>query len=158
MKIPARPIVVVVCVVIVAVAAWAAFGRARAVVTPTGGQAGRIIGGVSADSLNVIVLTLDTTRWDRLGAYGDVNCVDAEPRSARLGRRALRGSDRAGPPHAAVALDAVHRPAAAAPRRARQRRLRARSQALDAGRTPEARRLADRAPSSGRSSSTPSGD
>ena len=73
MKIPARPIVVVVCVVIVAVAAWAAFGRARAVVTPSGGQAGRIIGGVSADSLNVIVLTLDTTRWDRLGAYGDVN-------------------------------------------------------------------------------------
>ena len=72
MKIPARPIVVVVCVLLAAVAAWAIFGRARAVVTPTGGQAGRIIGGVSADSLNVIVLTLDTTRWDRLGAYGDV--------------------------------------------------------------------------------------
>ena len=72
MKIPARPIVVVVCVLLAAVAAWAIFGRARAVVTPTGGQAGRIIGGVSADSLNVIVLTLDTTRWDKLGAYGDV--------------------------------------------------------------------------------------
>jgi arylsulfatase A-like enzyme/tetratricopeptide (TPR) repeat protein len=73
MKITARLIVIVVCVAIVAGAAWAVLGRRRTIVTPSGSQAGRIVSGAGAESLNVIVLTLDTTRWDRLGAYGDTN-------------------------------------------------------------------------------------
>jgi arylsulfatase A-like enzyme/Tfp pilus assembly protein PilF len=54
----------------------AAFGvwfvRSRSsVVLTSGTRAGHLARGVRPDALNVVVLTLDTTRWDRLGAYGD---------------------------------------------------------------------------------------
>src|SRR5258708_4314750 len=38
--------------------------------TPTGSAVGRLPRGVRASDLNVLVITLDTTRADRLGAYG----------------------------------------------------------------------------------------
>lgn len=38
--------------------------------TPGGAELGRLAAGVSRDQLNLIVVTLDTTRADRLGAYG----------------------------------------------------------------------------------------
>jgi len=58
-------------VAIVASAAWVVYGRARSAASATGTPLGRVIGGVPQDQLNVVLITLDTTRWDRLGAYGD---------------------------------------------------------------------------------------
>ena len=67
----ARLAAAAVAVIAIGVVLWAFAGRERAVVAPSGGQLGRIAGGSAPGDLNVIVLTLDTTRWDRLGAYGD---------------------------------------------------------------------------------------
>ena len=39
--------------------------------TPSGAALGRLAAGVRPDRLNVLLITLDTTRWDRIGAYGD---------------------------------------------------------------------------------------
>ena len=51
---------------------WYFAGRAGRTATAASGLTiGRLPAGVSQDALNVIVITLDTTRWDRLGAYGD---------------------------------------------------------------------------------------
>jgi arylsulfatase A-like enzyme/Tfp pilus assembly protein PilF len=50
-------------------AAWRAeSGRAQR--TASGIELGRLVRGVSRDQLNLLVVTLDTTRADRLGAYG----------------------------------------------------------------------------------------
>jgi arylsulfatase A-like enzyme len=60
------------CVALAAVAAgWALLGRTRTATSSSGVDLGRRLGGPPADGLNVVVLTLDTTRWDRIGAYGD---------------------------------------------------------------------------------------
>ena len=61
----------VLAVVAIGAVLWAIAGRERAVVAPSGTELGRLAGEVPPAELNVIVLTLDTTRWDRLGAYGD---------------------------------------------------------------------------------------
>jgi arylsulfatase A-like enzyme/Tfp pilus assembly protein PilF len=53
------------------VAAWLLIGWRGAARTASGADLGRLPRGVSAGDLNVIVITLDTTRWDRIGAYGD---------------------------------------------------------------------------------------
>jgi arylsulfatase A-like enzyme/Tfp pilus assembly protein PilF len=71
MRFPARRIAFVVGVLAAVTVAWAIFVRAPHLVAPSGTPVGRIVSGVDPRSLNVIVLTLDTTRWDRLGAYGD---------------------------------------------------------------------------------------
>jgi len=42
----------------------------RHAVTKTGVDVGRLARGVTPGRLNVILFTLDTTRWDRLGCYG----------------------------------------------------------------------------------------
>src|SRR5687768_8620483 len=52
-------------------AGWLFFVRGRDVRTPSGSALGRLPVGVAPDRLNVLLITLDTTRWDRLGAYGD---------------------------------------------------------------------------------------
>lgn len=39
--------------------------------SPAAGDLGRLPRGVRPEDLNLVVLTLDTTRWDRIGAYGD---------------------------------------------------------------------------------------
>lgn len=43
---------------------------AAPIITPTGASLGRSGGGVRLSDLNLLVITLDTTRADRLGAYG----------------------------------------------------------------------------------------
>lgn len=50
---------------------WTLVGRGRAVHTPSGAELGRLPRGVQPAQLNVLLITLDTTRWDRIGAYGD---------------------------------------------------------------------------------------
>src|SRR6188474_667917 len=54
---------------IVMVVAWLVF-RMWPVTAPTGVRLGRLPGGVRPADLNVLLITLDTTRADRLGAYG----------------------------------------------------------------------------------------
>jgi choline-sulfatase len=92
-------------------------------------------------SLNVVLVTLDTVRADRLPAYGYDRHRHADARRHRARRRALhrRGGD--GAVHAAGAQLDPHRPLSAAPRRARERRLRARRRRADGGRAIARRRL-----------------
>jgi arylsulfatase A-like enzyme/lipopolysaccharide biosynthesis regulator YciM len=52
-------------------ATWFLVGRAPAIRTMSGVNLGRLPSGVRPNDLNVLLITLDTTRWDRLGAYGD---------------------------------------------------------------------------------------
>ncbi len=66
-----RLLVTVAALAIVGAAAWVIIARGRSATSATGTSLGRVIGGVPQDQLNVVVITLDTTRWDRLGAYGD---------------------------------------------------------------------------------------
>lgn len=66
-----RSLIVVATTVTLAAAWWVFVGRGRAVQTPSGAALGRLPGGVRPDRLNVLLITLDTTRWDRIGAYGD---------------------------------------------------------------------------------------
>ena len=54
---------------IVVVVAWVVF-RMWPVTGPTGVRLGRLPSGVGPADLNVLLITLDTTRADRLGAYG----------------------------------------------------------------------------------------
>ena len=51
--------------------AWWGLGRGAVATSPGGVELGRLPPGVAQRDLNVLVITLDTTRWDRLGAYGD---------------------------------------------------------------------------------------
>lgn len=46
-------------------------GRGRSATSAGGLALGHPLGGGIINQLNVIVITLDTTRWDRLGVYGD---------------------------------------------------------------------------------------
>jgi choline-sulfatase len=57
-------------VVAVATAATAWWLRSRPVRTQTGVELGTLTGGGSRDRLNLVVVTLDTIRADRFGAYG----------------------------------------------------------------------------------------
>ena len=61
---------------------WGLSTRGRSVRTPSGADLGRLPAGMSAGDLNVLLVTLDTTRWDRIGAYGDVTA--ATPHLDRL--------------------------------------------------------------------------
>ena len=86
--------------------------------------AGRHLAPAAAPSaLNVVVVTLDTTRADRLGCYGFRGVETPNIDAPRPRRRGLRPRDRHRPAHVPVALLDLHGPRAAAPRRARQRRL-----------------------------------
>ena len=51
--------------------AWWLAGRGGRGTSPAGFDLGQLPSGVRQQDLNVLVITLDTTRWDRLGAYGD---------------------------------------------------------------------------------------
>ena len=66
-----RWILIVVALLVAGAAAWwlaAGRGEMRG---PGGAELGRLPRGVRPSDLNVVVITLDTTRWDRIGAYGD---------------------------------------------------------------------------------------
>jgi arylsulfatase A-like enzyme/Tfp pilus assembly protein PilF len=57
----------------------------RPVRTPSGVDIGRLPGGVARERLNLLVVTLDTTRADRVGAYGAAVRTPAFDRLAREG-------------------------------------------------------------------------
>ena len=52
-------------------AMWVGLKPSRSATSATGAALGPLAPGVRQEALNVVVVTLDTTRWDRLGAYGD---------------------------------------------------------------------------------------
>src|SRR5215213_6669887 len=58
-------LVAIACVLVV----WLAL-RPRVITTPSGVRLGHLPSGVHPSDLNLLLLTLDTTRADRLGAYG----------------------------------------------------------------------------------------
>ena len=93
----------VACVLVV----WLAF-RPRVVTTPSGVRLGHLPPGVHPSDLNLLLVTLDTTRADRLGAYGFTAGGDAEPGSHRSRRRPVRARRLAGAPDAAGTLVALH--------------------------------------------------
>lgn len=59
--------------VLAVAAAWMLVPRGRSTEAPSGADLGRTVAGRGPMDLNVLVITLDTTRWDRLGAYGDTS-------------------------------------------------------------------------------------
>jgi len=67
-----RPIALIVFLVvaIVAIAAGTWFVRSRPLKTSAGLDLGQLPRGVARDRLNLVIVTLDTTRADRIGAYG----------------------------------------------------------------------------------------
>ena len=77
----------VLALVVVAAGAFAAWRLIpRSVRTSSGVDAGRLLRGGSGDPLNLVVITLDTTRADRMGAYGNANIeTPAFDRLAREG-------------------------------------------------------------------------
>jgi arylsulfatase A-like enzyme/Tfp pilus assembly protein PilF len=50
--------------------AWRSLNGARVIKTPSGSVVGRLPRGVRPSDLSLLIITLDTTRADRLGAYG----------------------------------------------------------------------------------------
>src|SRR3954467_13170731 len=57
-------------VAMLAIAAGVWFRRAHPIRTAAGVDVGRLPQGVARDRLNLVIVTLDTTRADRIGAYG----------------------------------------------------------------------------------------
>jgi arylsulfatase A-like enzyme/Tfp pilus assembly protein PilF len=70
-----RGVAVAALMLSVGVAAWFLLGRSPRVQTLSGTNLGHLPSGVRPDQLNVLLITLDTTRWDRIGAYGDGSAV-----------------------------------------------------------------------------------
>ena len=54
---------------VVSLGVWLA-QRPRVITTPSGVQLGHLLPGEHPSDLNLLLVTLDTTRADRLGAYG----------------------------------------------------------------------------------------
>ncbi len=61
-------LLIVLVVVLTAAGAW--FARSRPIRTSAGVDVGQLPRGVARDRLNLVIVTLDTTRADRIGAYG----------------------------------------------------------------------------------------
>ena len=57
--------------ILAGIVVWTLLLRRSAVQTASGTVLGHLPRGVRPDQLNVLLITLDTTRWDRIGAYGD---------------------------------------------------------------------------------------
>ena len=68
---PRRLAVVLLLVGIAAAGAWWGLNRGSRAASIGGIDLGGLPPGVDQQHLNVLILTLDTMRWDRLGAYGD---------------------------------------------------------------------------------------
>ena len=68
------------------VGAWLRLRRPVVLITPTGAAVGALPRGIAPSDLNLLIITLDTTRADRLGAYGWPESVTPElDRIARQG-------------------------------------------------------------------------
>ena len=108
-KTPRRRVVALAALVsVTAGGGWYLLTGARTTTTPTGSRVGRLPRGVRSGDLNLLVITLDTTRADRLGAYGWSAERDACAGSDRRRRRAVRARRRARAAHAAGARVALH--------------------------------------------------
>jgi arylsulfatase A-like enzyme/Tfp pilus assembly protein PilF len=68
-------------------AAYFLLGGGPRIQTASGVNLGRLPAGLRPNDLNVLLITLDTTRWDRIGAYGD-----ATASTPNLDRLAGRGT------------------------------------------------------------------
>jgi len=66
---PSRYIVVALLLTFAGLAAWRSF-HATVVLSVNGQPLGHLPGGVRPDDLNLLLVTLDTTRADRIHAYG----------------------------------------------------------------------------------------
>src|SRR5262245_43028349 len=64
-----RALIVLVIAAVVFVVGWRMWPQ-RAVISPHGELLGRLPSGVRVDDLNLLLVTLDTTRADRIHAYG----------------------------------------------------------------------------------------
>src|SRR3954465_10566505 len=71
-------------IVVLIAAAWFAFLRPHRAMSAGGVDLGALPRGGNAGDLNVLLITLDTTRADHLGLYGDKTA--ATPNLDRLGR------------------------------------------------------------------------
>ena len=100
----------------------------------SGSDLGRATGGVEAAGLNLLVITLDTTRADRVGAYGFKNVET--PAIDRLAREGVvfEHTMAVGTADAAGARQHLHRPLPSRARGARQRGVLPVAQAADARR------------------------
>jgi arylsulfatase A-like enzyme/Flp pilus assembly protein TadD len=66
----ARIEVVVLAAAVIAAALWLGWTRVRPVTSAAGSDLGRATAGAKPSDLNVLLISLDTTRADRIGAYG----------------------------------------------------------------------------------------
>ncbi len=136
--------------VVVLAAAAAAWWLLQPVAVRTASRRGprHAAAGVARDRLNLVIVTLDTTRADRIGAYGSARRRDAGVRSARARGRAVRAGGVGRAADAAGALQHLHRQVPARARRPRQRRLLPRPGTAHARRSAQGARLPDRRRSS----------
>lgn len=74
--------IVFLCCAAAGLLAWILLARSPGNASLTGVELGPTLSGTNPRDLNVVVITLDTTRWDRLGAYGDAGA--ATPNLDRL--------------------------------------------------------------------------
>ena len=123
-----RPIAALVFVALVVVtAAW--LRHPHAVTSVNGEPLGHLPAGVSASDLNLLLVTLDTTRADRVHAYGfdgiETPSLDRLAREGVLFEQAVAPAPLTLPAHSST----LHRQVSAGARRARQRRLLPRSNA-----------------------------
>ena len=122
--------VIAACGAVALALAWVLFLRAPAPTSQTGVALGQTLDGAKPGDLNVIVITLDTTRWDRLGAYGAPaprrRTSIGSPVRACCSSRPSRVAPLTLPAHSTLFTE----PAAAPARRPRQRRLRSRPEAV----------------------------
>ena len=82
-----RAFIIGTAIALLGLAWWLFAGRGRSLQTASGANLGRLPRGVAPDQLNVLLITLDTTRWDRVGAYGDRSA--ATPNLDRLAEQGV---------------------------------------------------------------------
>jgi choline-sulfatase len=101
-----RVIPIAASVAIAAAAGWYLVAGTGTTTTPTGSRVGRLPGGVRPGDLNLLLITLDTTRADRLGAYGwpesATPALDRLARDGVLFERALAPAPLTLPAHASL--------------------------------------------------------
>src|SRR4051812_39881991 len=94
-------------ILVLAIAAagwWSQHGRP--VRTPGGAELGTLPSGVARDRLNLVIVTLDTTRADRIGAYGsgdvETPAIDHLANEGVLFEQAVSAAPLTLPPHSSI--------------------------------------------------------
>ena len=118
-----RNLIAALALLCAAAGVWAKWFRAKPTVQSAAHLSlGHLPSGVPQSELNVLFITLDTTRADRMGAYGYAG-IETPPRPHRREGVLFEQAALGRPADAAGALIAVHRQVLARARRARQRRI-----------------------------------